>query len=168
MKDFDESIIDEARWLLFIDQPNLKKKGNIVYDNLETFIKAEKKYQSLLADQDTIFALIAEEMAERDYENEFADRLEKNLRKANREYKKQLLAATIESEEKGREEGLKIGEERGLKMGEERGLKMGEEKGRKEMLIKTVKNFLSMGLPPEKVAEGTSISVQEVLKLAEK
>lgn len=54
--------------------------------------------------------------------------------------------------------------EEGREEGREEGIEIGQEKER----IKNAKSFLAMGLSPEQVAQGTGLSLEEVLKLTPK
>ena len=64
--------------------------------------------------------------------------------------------------EKGRAEGIQLGEARGIQLGraegEAKGRVEGEIKGRTE----TARNLLRMGMEPAKVAEATSLTLEEV------
>ena len=75
--------------------------------------------------------------------------------------------------DKGRKDGLKTGLqqgiEQGMQQGIEQGLQQGMHQGRKEgaheTKLETAKNFLSMGFPPEQVAQGTHLPLDVVQKL---
>ena len=79
--------------------------------------------------------------------------------------------------DKGRKDGLKTGLqqgieqgiEQGMQQGIEQGLQQGMQQGRKEgaheTKLETAKNFLSMGFPPEQVAQGTHLPLDVVQKL---
>ena len=61
----------------------------------------------------------------------------------------------------GREEGISIGLERGR----EEGISVGIERGAYEKALETARSFLSMGLSPEQVAQGTGLSLEVILQL---
>ena len=61
----------------------------------------------------------------------------------------------------GREEGISIGLERGR----EEGISVGIERGAYEKALETARSFLSMGLSPEQVAQGTGLSLEVIQKL---
>ena len=61
----------------------------------------------------------------------------------------------------GREEGISIGLERGR----EEGISVGIERGAYEKALETARSFLSMGLAPEQVAQGTGLSLEVIQKL---
>ena len=61
----------------------------------------------------------------------------------------------------GREEGISIGLERGR----EEGISVGIERGAYETKLETARSFLSMGLEPEQVAQGTGLSLEVILQL---
>ena len=63
--------------------------------------------------------------------------------------------------EEGREEGISIGLERGR----EEGISVGIERGAYEKALETARSFLSMGLSPEQVAQGTGLSLEVILQL---
>ena len=65
----------------------------------------------------------------------------------------------------GREEGISIGLERGLEQGLERGRATGREEGAYQNKLETARSFLSMGLSPEQVAQGTGLSLEVIQKL---
>ena len=71
--------------------------------------------------------------------------------------------------DKGRKDGLKTGLQQGIEQGIEQGLQQGMQQGRKEgaheTKLETAKNFLSMGFPPEQVAQGTHLPLDVVQKL---
>ena len=60
-----------------------------------------------------------------------------------------------------REEGISIGLERGR----EEGISVGIERGAYEKALETARSFLSMGLEPEQVAQGTGLSLEVILQL---
>ncbi|MBR6060830.1 MAG: hypothetical protein IKP67_02035, partial [Spirochaetales bacterium] len=64
-----------------------------------------------------------------------------------------------------REKGLKKGLEKGRKQGMKKGLKRGLAEGSHAAKLETARNFLRMGFPAEKVAEGTGLSLEEIQKL---
>ena len=61
----------------------------------------------------------------------------------------------------GREEGISIGLERGR----EEGISVGIERGAYQTKLETARSFLSMGLEPEQVAQGTGLSLEVIQKL---
>ena len=61
----------------------------------------------------------------------------------------------------GREEGISIGLERGR----EEGISVGIERGAYQKALETARSFLSMGLSPEQVAQGTGLSLEVIQKL---
>ena len=63
--------------------------------------------------------------------------------------------------EEGREEGISIGLERGR----EEGITVGIERGAYQTKLETARSFLSMGLSPEQVAQGTGLSLEVILQL---
>ena len=65
----------------------------------------------------------------------------------------------------GREEGISIGLERGREEGISIGLEQGLERGAYEKALETARSFLSMGLEPEQVAQGTGLSLEVIQKL---
>ncbi len=66
---------------------------------------------------------------------------------------------------KGLEKGRKQGMKKGLKRGRAEGLSQGREEGSHSAKLETARNFLRMGFPAEKVAEGTGLSVEEIQNL---
>ena len=75
--------------------------------------------------------------------------------------------------DKGRKDGLKTGLQQGIEQGIEQGLQQGMQQGMQqgrkegahETKLETAKNFLSMGFPPEQVAQGTHLPLDVVQKL---
>ena len=61
----------------------------------------------------------------------------------------------------GREEGISIG----LATGREEGISIGREEGAYQNKLETARSFLSMGLEPEQVAQGTGLSLEVIQKL---
>ena len=62
----------------------------------------------------------------------------------------------------GKEQGFEAGLQTGLQQGIEQGL----ERGAHQKALETAKNLLSMGLSPEQVAQGTTLSLETVCELA--
>ncbi|MBE0469759.1 MAG: hypothetical protein IBX55_09670 [Methyloprofundus sp.] len=62
----------------------------------------------------------------------------------------------------GMEKGLEQGIEKGIEQGIEKGVEQGVEKGKMEQNKKIAKQLLSFGMPAEKVAEVTELSVFEL------
>ena len=71
--------------------------------------------------------------------------------------------------EEAYEDGLFAGLERGLatgrEEGREEGISIGLERGAYEKALETARSFLSMGLEPEQVAQGTGLSLEVILQL---
>ena len=63
--------------------------------------------------------------------------------------------------EEAYEDGLFAGREEGISIGLERGLAQGAY----ETKLETARSFLSMGLEPEQVAQGTGLSLEVIQKL---
>ena len=55
--------------------------------------------------------------------------------------------------------------EDGLFVGREEGISIGLERGTYEKALETARSFLSMGLEPEQVAQGTGLSLEVIQKL---
>ena len=66
-------------------------------------------------------------------------------------------------EEEAYASGLSIGLTQGL----ERGLTQGREEGAYERALETARKFLSMGLSPEQVAQGTNLPLETALELVQ-
>ena len=67
--------------------------------------------------------------------------------------------------DKGRKDGLKTGLQQGIEQGMQQGMQQGRKEGAHETKLETAKNFLSMGFPPEQVAQGTHLPLDVVQKL---
>ena len=67
--------------------------------------------------------------------------------------------------DKGRKDGLKTGLQQGIEQGLQQGMQQGRKEGAHETKLETAKNFLSMGFPPEQVAQGTHLPLDVVQKL---
>ena len=76
-------------------------------------------------------------------------------------YEDGLFVGLATGREEGREEGISIGLERGR----EEGISVGIERGAYETRLETARSFLSMGLEPEQVAQGTGLSLEVIQKL---
>ena len=63
--------------------------------------------------------------------------------------------------EESYEDGLFVGREEGR----EEGISIGLERGAYEKALETARSFLSMGLSPEQVAQGTGLSLEVIQKL---
>ena len=70
-----------------------------------------------------------------------------------------------EGYEKGISIGLTTGREEGISIGLERGRATGREEGAYQTKLETARSFLSMGLSPEQVAQGTGLSLEVILQL---
>ena len=55
--------------------------------------------------------------------------------------------------------------EDGLFVGREEGISIGLERGAYQTKLETARSFLSMGLSPEQVAQGTGLSLEVILQL---
>ena len=66
----------------------------------------------------------------------------------------------------GIDEGIEEGLQRGLKRGRAEGLQRGLQKGLQKGIRTTAKNFLALGLPIEKIAQATGLSIEEIEKLS--
>ena len=68
-----------------------------------------------------------------------------------------------------RYDGYDEGYEKGISIGLEQGLELGRSTGREEgayqTKLETARSFLSMGLEPEQVAQGTGLSLEVIQKL---
>ncbi|MBR2363396.1 MAG: hypothetical protein IKA80_12265 [Spirochaetaceae bacterium] len=63
--------------------------------------------------------------------------------------------------EESYEDGLFVGREEGR----EEGISIGLERGAYQTKLETARSFLSMGLAPEQVAQGTGLSLEVILQL---
>ena len=59
------------------------------------------------------------------------------------------------------------GKEQGFEAGLQQGLEQGQERGAYQNKLETAQNFLSMGLFPEQVAQGTNLPLGVVMNLVE-
>ena len=67
--------------------------------------------------------------------------------------------------EEAYEDGLFVGLATGREEGREEGISIGLERGAYQTKLETAKSFLSMGLSPEQVAQGTGLSLEVILQL---
>ena len=67
--------------------------------------------------------------------------------------------------EESYEDGLFVGREEGREEGISIGLERGLERGAYQTKLETARSFLSMGLSPEQVAQGTGLSLEVILQL---
>ena len=77
------------------------------------------------------------------------------------DYATDMAVLKEEAYEDGLFAGLATGREEGISIGLERGL----ERGAYEKALETARSFLSMGLEPEQVAQGTGLSLEVIQKL---
>lgn len=68
----------------------------------------------------------------------------------------------MECRRDGYEEGLHTGREEGISIGLERGRLEGLERGAYQTKLETARTFLSMGLSPEQVTQGTNLPMDVV------
>ena len=57
------------------------------------------------------------------------------------------------------------GYEEGLHTGREEGISIGLERGSHQTKLETARKFISMGLSPEQVAQGTNLPLEMVMEL---
>ena len=76
-----------------------------------------------------------------------------------------MADARYDGYDEGYEKGISVGLERGLATGREEGITIGLEQGAYQKALETAKSFLSMGLEPEQVAQGTGLSLEVIQKL---
>ncbi|MBQ4330870.1 MAG: hypothetical protein IJC31_03425 [Spirochaetaceae bacterium] len=62
---------------------------------------------------------------------------------------------------------LAVREEEAYLIGRDEGISIGLEQGAHEKALETARKFLSMGLSPEQVAQGTNLPLETVLDLAQ-
>ena len=67
---------------------------------------------------------------------------------------------------RGLKEGIEQGISQGISQGIAQGLQQGISQGTQQKAIETAKNFISMGLSIEQVAQGTGLSIEEIQALA--
>ena len=71
----------------------------------------------------------------------------------------------MECRRDGYEEGLHTGREEGITIGLERGLEQGLERGAYQKALETARTFLTMGLSPAQVAQGTGLPMETIQEL---
>ena len=81
------------------------------------------------------------------------------------DYATDMAVLKEEAYEDGLFAGLATGREEGISIGLDRGLEQGLERGAYEKALETARSFLSMGLSPEQVAQGTGLSLEVILQL---
>ena len=82
--------------------------------------------------------------------------------KENKEMKVEYMTYYMElrrSEERGMEKGMEKGKAEGIALG--------EAKGAKETSISVARNLLSLGIPVDKIAQATLLSIEEIESLNE-
>ena len=72
-----------------------------------------------------------------------------------------MADARYDGYDEGYEKGISIGLEQGLELGRS----TGREEGAYQKALETARSFLSMGLEPEQVAQGTGLSLEVIQKL---
>ena len=73
--------------------------------------------------------------------------------------------AEFDAERRGYKEGVAVGISQGISQGIAQGLQQGISQGVQQKAIETAKNFISMGLSIEQVAQGTGLSIEEIQAL---
>ena len=81
------------------------------------------------------------------------------------DYATDMAVLKEEAYEDGLFVGREEGREEGISIGLERGRATGREEGAYQNKLETAKSFLSMGLSPEQVAQGTGLSLEVILQL---
>ncbi|MBQ8385673.1 MAG: hypothetical protein IJX45_10605 [Spirochaetaceae bacterium] len=81
------------------------------------------------------------------------------------DYATDMAVLKEESYEDGLFVGREEGREEGISIGLERGRATGREEGAYQTKLETARSFLSMGLSPEQVAQGTGLSLEVILQL---
>ena len=81
------------------------------------------------------------------------------------DYATDMAVLKEESYEDGLFVGLATGRDEGISIGLERGRATGREEGAYQTKLETARSFLSMGLAPEQVAQGTDLPLGTVLEL---
>ena len=99
--------------------------------------------------------------------DDFTDKINHivELAKINEKFKGDYLAMNIRETdiyEEGRNDGIALGITQGIAQGISQGIAQGAEQAK----IETARNFLSMNLSLEKVAQGTGLSLETIQKLA--
>ncbi|MBO7175372.1 MAG: Rpn family recombination-promoting nuclease/putative transposase [Spirochaetaceae bacterium] len=96
---------------------------------------------------------------------------EKEERNMYLTYTSRMMEYRQDGYAEGREEGISIGlatgREEGISIGLERGLEQGLERGAHQTKLETARKFISMGLSPEQVSQGTNLPLDAVLELAQ-
>ncbi len=117
-------------------------------------MQAKESLSAISGDRDLWIAQYRQEIAERDF---ISDR-NASMRKGRNEGLAQGL-------KQGMKQGLKQGLKQGMEQGLELGIAQGLERGKNERTYELARNFLRMGLSPEQIADGTGLSVSEVMSL---
>ena len=144
-------------WAIFFkDADNPRKQGLIsrLTDKEAGLMQAKESLSAISGDRDLWIAQYRQEIAERDF---ISDR-NASMRKGRNEGLAQGL-------KQGMKQGLKQGLKQGMEQGLELGIAQGLERGKNERTYELARNFLRMGLSPERVADGTGLSVSEVMSL---
>ncbi len=78
-------------------------------------------------------------------------------------YTSRMMECRRDGYEEGLHTGLTTGREEGISIG----LEQGREQGAYEKALETARKFLSMGLSPEQVVQGTNLPLDVVQELAQ-
>ena len=149
-------------WALFLKDADNPKKHALI-DKLavkeEGLMLATKSLSSISADRDLWMAQYRQEIAER-------DRLSAMNAATRIGFNEGLQKGIQEGIQRGIQEGIQEGIQRGIQEGIQKGIQKGIQEGiqegAKSKALEMAAAFLRMGIPPEKVAEGTGLSLDEV------
>jgi predicted transposase/invertase (TIGR01784 family) len=158
-----EIVLSDCETIYFIELPKLKKFLKCDFENitpLQFWAIMIKYYQN---------TEIREKLLETSKYKEDSAMAEKVASLITDDMRAWAIRLSREGGEMDRLARLKIarreGEKRGIVIGEKRGRKQGIAEGSHSAKLETARNFLRMGFPAEKVAEGTGLSVEEIQNL---
>ena len=127
-----------------------------------------------LSNLDLELRLFYDYIKERTVQTAFTKELDSSISRLKEEKEERNMYLTytsrmIECRRDGYEEGLHTGREEGISIGLEQGLEQGRATGREEgayqKALETARTFLSMGLSPAQVAQGTGLPMETIQEL---
>ena len=115
-----------------------------------------------LSNLDLELRLFYDYIKERTVQTAFTKELDSSISRLKEEKEERNMYLTYTSR---MIECRRDGYEEGLHTGREEGITIGLEQGAYQKALETAKSFLSMGLEPEQVAQGTGLSLEVIQKL---
>ncbi|MBP5706489.1 MAG: Rpn family recombination-promoting nuclease/putative transposase [Spirochaetales bacterium] len=163
--------LSDREKIIFIELPKLKKLLKCDFETLSALqlwaimLKYNQNKQIMERLRDTSKFQEDNKMADMVLDHISEDLHTWAVNLSREKFERDRISSLTYAREKGLKKGLKKGLEKGRKQGMKKGLKRGIAEGSHSAKLETARNFLRMGFPAEKVAEGTGLSVEEIQNL---